>query len=426
LDLLNALAYVEAILDFSEDEQDVGETEVLANVLPKVQAVAASFRAHLADARRGEIVRAGVGIVIAGAPNAGKSTLLNALSRRNVAIVSPVPGTTRDVVENQLNIAGWPCVIADTAGIRKIQATESAAGNAGTEDAALQPQDLAAELSGHDLIEAEGMRRTHERLAASDIKLVLLDASLTVTAAPASTPYDPQVLGMLDERSVLVWTKVDLLPPMQNEATDDASAELAEEIVAPSAAATGRAKLRASQQFYQRTRDAFSPAQLAHFEQLLRSSAAWSLAQQRGARMAFLACSPSASAGSSTNGGGNVGQQRGVQQLLSVLERQIERTVGLDGAAAAAAASSSRVGGPPTAPCSAPSSVPLITRARHRAHVSACLGLLELFESYLERGDLVLAAEQLRLATREIGKITGRVDVEELLDVIFADFCIGK
>lgn len=399
-DLLNSLAYIEAILDFSEDEQDVAEAEVVANVVPKVNALAASLRNHLEDHRRGELTRSGIQITIAGAPNAGKSTLLNALSQRSVAIVSPVPGTTRDIVENAINIRGWACLFSDTAGLRAL-------GQKPQNDAANDAESAAATLTGHDLIEAEGMKRTLARVGESDIKLVLLDSTQAVSAAH---PFDPQVLNMIDEAAVVVFTKTDLLPRAPPTAVA-AAPKATPASSAHSASTTGRAKLKAAQQFYARTTDAFSPEQVAHFHTLLRESDAYKIALQRGASIVFLACDGS-------SGGSKAETNKGVQELLSTLERQIQRTVGLDGTASSSASSSSSSSSPP--------SVPLITRARHRGHVSACAGFLDLFGSYMDRGDLVLAAEQLRLATREIGKITGRVDVEELLDVIFEDFCIGK
>jgi tRNA modification GTPase len=407
-DLLHSLAYVEAILDFSEDEQDVGESEIWANVLPKVRDLAQSMRAHLEDHRRGELVREGISVVIIGAPNAGKSTLLNALAQRNVAIVSPVPGTTRDVVENRINIGGWACVLADTAGLREIKEREQKQhlqdGEAASADAL---------LSGHDQIEAEGMRRTHERTKEADLKLILLDASQLLGPNSTAT-IDPQVLELIDDRSIVVWTKMDLVKhPVMEAAKPDA-------VPYSSASTAGRAKLRTAQQFYSDHRDAFTPAQLDSFCFMAAMSPNFDVVLEKTPLSLFLACPLPSNRGGSAAENGGVGPTRsqGVQALLNVMEKQIQRIAGVDAQATTTSSSSTPSTTDPTAP--------VITRHRHRTHVESCLVFLHLFEDYMRRGDVVLAAEQLRLATREIGKITGRVDVEELLDVIFEDFCIGK
>jgi tRNA modification GTPase len=118
-ELTHCLAHVEAIIDFSDAEEDVGESEILADILPRIHALMATMATYLTDGRRGEILRRGVHVAIVGAPNAGKSSLLNRLAKRDVAIVSPVAGTTRDVLEVSLNLSGYPFVVADTAGLRE-------------------------------------------------------------------------------------------------------------------------------------------------------------------------------------------------------------------------------------------------------------------------------------------------------------------
>ncbi|XP_064325592.1 tRNA modification GTPase GTPBP3, mitochondrial isoform X2 [Phalacrocorax carbo] len=114
--LTQALAHLEAYIDFSED--DNVEEEVLSQVDATVRALEQEIGAHLRDGRRGELLRGGVHAVIAGPPNVGKSSLLNLLCQRPAAIVSPVAGTTRDVVEVALNVGGYPLVLSDTAGLR--------------------------------------------------------------------------------------------------------------------------------------------------------------------------------------------------------------------------------------------------------------------------------------------------------------------
>jgi tRNA modification GTPase len=146
--LIAASAMLEAELDFA-DEADVPES-IAATARPAVETLARELAAHLQDARGGEILRDGFHVVIAGPPNAGKSSLLNALARRDAAIVSAEAGTTRDVIEVRLDLGGYPVVLMDTAGIRE----------AGGE------------------IEREGIRRTLDRMRGADLVLWMQDASL--------------------------------------------------------------------------------------------------------------------------------------------------------------------------------------------------------------------------------------------------------
>ncbi len=124
-ELLQAQALVEAGLDFAD------EGDVVADVSLKADAIVASLRAaiarQLAD-RSGERLRDGLRVVIAGPPNAGKSSLLNALAKRDVAIVSEEAGTTRDVIEVHLDLGGLPVILTDTAGIREAQGKVEAEG----------------------------------------------------------------------------------------------------------------------------------------------------------------------------------------------------------------------------------------------------------------------------------------------------------
>ncbi|TSD88975.1 tRNA uridine-5-carboxymethylaminomethyl(34) synthesis GTPase MnmE [Mycobacterium sp. KBS0706] len=165
--LMRALAMTEAALDFPDE----GLPPDLAAEAERIVAeVSAAIAAHLDDAGRGERLREGVHIAILGPVNAGKSSLLNALARRDAAIVSDRPGTTRDVVEVALDLRGFPVVLADTAGLRETA----------------------------DEIEAEGIRRSHRRAAEADLRLVIRDAVEPMPADPALGP-GPDTIRVLNK-----------------------------------------------------------------------------------------------------------------------------------------------------------------------------------------------------------------------------------
>src|ERR1700684_2959732 len=151
--LIEALALVEARIDFS-DEADVPE-DLIGPALYAAQQLRDEIAGVLADGRRGERMRDGLVVAIAGPPNAGKSTLLNRLARREAAIVSPYAGTTRDVIEVHLDLDGYPVTLLDTAGIR----------------------------DGAEPVEQEGVRRARERAAAADLVLWVIDGSAGGLAA---------------------------------------------------------------------------------------------------------------------------------------------------------------------------------------------------------------------------------------------------
>ena len=175
-ELIAALAHVEAALDFS-DEADVPE-EVSARARPAVEALAREIASHLDDRNRGERLRDGFRVLLAGPPNAGKSSLLNALARRDAAIVSEAPGTTRDVIEVHLDLAGYPVTVMDTAGIRKARGE----------------------------VEREGVARTFARAEDADLIVWLVDATAPVWDVP-----DELRQGGADVVTVL--NKIDLERP---------------------------------------------------------------------------------------------------------------------------------------------------------------------------------------------------------------------
>jgi len=274
--LKRLLAYMEAAIDFV-DEEDVPE-DLLRDAHQKISALLAELQMHLSDQSLGERLREGFVVAVIGAPNAGKSSLVNALAKRDVAIVTPQAGTTRDVLEVPLNLGGYPVIVIDTAGLRNT----------------------------NDAIEAEGIRRAKQRVAKADLVLALFDGTLE---------KDADTLAHVDDKTLVVYTKADL---QQN------------------------------------------TAQGLHI---------------------------------STQSGKNL------DQLIERITTEIRARAGTK------------------------SSMPLLTRARHREAVEEALAHLQ---RAAKNPQPELLAEDIRLATRALGRITGRVDVEDLLDVIFRDFCIGK
>ncbi|MEZ5902381.1 MAG: tRNA uridine-5-carboxymethylaminomethyl(34) synthesis GTPase MnmE [Alphaproteobacteria bacterium] len=182
-DLTRALAYVEAIIDFPDE--DVPDTET-AKALPAIEKLQHEMSEHLNDNRRGERLRSGLQVVIIGAPNAGKSSLVNALAQRDVAIVSEMAGTTRDVIEVHLNLGGYPVILADTAGLRPDQIGES----------------------GHEGIESEGIKRALKRASEADLKILMFDGT-------AEKP-DEHTLHLVDENSIILVNKIDMNPDVKN------------------------------------------------------------------------------------------------------------------------------------------------------------------------------------------------------------------
>ncbi|XP_075887326.1 5-taurinomethyluridine-[tRNA] synthase subunit GTPB3, mitochondrial isoform X2 [Nelusetta ayraudi] len=320
--LKRCLAHVEAFIDFSEDE--LIEDGVLNRVDGSVFDLRAEMERHLKDERRGERLRSGVHVVIAGATNAGKSSLLNALCQRPAAIVSPIAGTTRDVVETALDIGGFPVLLSDTAGLRE----------------------------SPDLVEREGVRRARERMEQADLTLVVADCDHLPRGAPRETAaafLHSYLRGVFSssssssssstsfqehtDRVLLVLNKTDLLPEEQRQQLDG---------------------------------------------ELRRASGL--------PPVCLLSCHTS----------------QGLQDFLAVLHSSVQRLCGdpLSGA-------------------------PTLTQARHRAHLQHCVAALAQYQRYRD-ADLALAAEGVRLALTSLGRITGRVGAEEILDIIFKDFCIGK
>jgi tRNA modification GTPase len=320
--LIQALALVEARIDFS-DEADVPE-DLVAPALAIARSLRDEIAAALADGGRGERLREGLVVAIAGPPNAGKSTLLNRLARREAAIVSPYAGTTRDVIEVHLDLGGLPVTLLDTAGIRETD----------------------------DPIELEGVRRARDRAAAADLVLWVIDASEEGGEGPVR-------IGASGMSQVwVVCNKIDLMDE-------------------------GLRRGESSPSGYGRNES------LLRFNNPLENIANEALTLRTEVKGRNINFSISAANG------------LGFDDLLASLTAYAERF--LAGAESA-----------------------LVTRERHRRVLQDTLAALCRAASadLAAREDLL--AEELRIAARALGRLTGRVDVEDILDVIFRDFCIGK
>lgn len=177
-ELLELLAYIEAAIDFPEDDiDDIGSKEIEQ----RVYQIRRRVERLLEDSKKGRIYREGIRMVIAGKPNVGKSSLLNALMRENRAIVTDIPGTTRDIIEEVINIKGIPVRLVDTAGIR---------------------------TSG-DLVEKIGVEKTLEYLDLADLILLVLDSAAELTSD------DLEIIERIGNKPVVfVLNKIDVKSPV--------------------------------------------------------------------------------------------------------------------------------------------------------------------------------------------------------------------
>jgi len=346
--LLRAMAYVEASLDFS-DEGDIAEGAFNA-ALPEARALISELDRALADGRRGEIVREGIQVAIVGAPNVGKSSLLNALAGREAAIVFDEPGTTRDIIEVALDLDGFPFVLRDTAGLRE-------AANA---------------------VEQEGIRRAVATAESADVVLVLIDAS-----APHPVPLPASSPGRACHST---------LPHPQADAVGEWTLLRTPCAVRPSLL-----------QLHPQADAALENGKLA-LASLLgegqdEGSEAWAKAAIPVLNKIDLAPSKRAEAGA-----------------IAISAKTGE---GLDALKVALVSFARENYGAAEAP--------LITRARHRQEIERARSALAAFLACAEAGDHAeLAAEHLREAADALGRLTGRLDVEDVLGQIFSEFCIGK
>jgi tRNA modification GTPase len=283
--LLKILSHVEAKIDFPDEDLP---KDILNEIKKSSDEVLKNIEKILNDQKVGERIREGFKIAILGPTNAGKSSLLNHLSNRDVAIVSEIAGTTRDVIETHLNIDGYPVIVSDTAGIRESK----------------------------DEIEKKGIKLSLNRAEEADLKLVVVEAK--------NLDFTDVLKKLLDENAILVINKSDLLKK-------DIDPEIKK------------------------------------INHVLIS----------------------------------IKDNLNIDDLISKIKNNLKSKF-------------------------ITSDDILITRERHRQHLQQCLDYLKNFNKQNEIEDFDKAAEDLRLATRHLGMIVGKVDVEEILGSIFNDFCIGK
>ena len=284
--LLKILANVEAKIDFPDE--DLPE-KIINEIQLSSSKIKSEIKKVLNDKKVGEIIREGFKIAILGPPNAGKSSLLNYLSRRDAAIVSEVAGTTRDVIEVHLNIDGYPVVLSDTAGIRESK----------------------------DEIEKKGINLALKKAENADLNIVVIE--------PKKAYFTGFLKGLVSsDKTLVVVNKSDL--GIENMLED----------------------------FSQ-----YNPIYIS------------------------------------------IIKEKNIDTLISTIRNKLKNKF----------LSNQNI---------------LITRERHRLHLEQCLTHLENFENKRDEQDFDKAAEDLRLAARELGKIVGKFDVEEILGSIFNDFCIGK
>lgn len=205
--LSESVASVEAYIDFGEEDNIEGD--VVQRAHDGLRQLMRDLEEHLADGRRGEILRNGIRTVIVGEPNVGKSSLLNRLVQRDAAIVTPVAGTTRDVIELSANVSGYPVLIADTAGITD---------------------------NTRDVIEVEGIRRARNYAENADFVIVVMDALKCVVSGMTYEDYSREYLSSLGMhelltkmgkgRFIVIMNKRDLLKAEDERPLDDVEAVL--------------------------------------------------------------------------------------------------------------------------------------------------------------------------------------------------------
>lgn len=263
-----------------------------------------------------------------GPPNAGKSSLFNLLARRDAAIVSPIAGTTRDVLQVSMDLGGVKCTLQDTAGVRS---------------------------ETEDILELEGMKRAKTVIQEADLVLAMID----VTDASYGMGI---VQSVLEECSA-----------SDDEDEDDDESD-------------NSSMIDSTRMMLVRNKQDLIEGKSIHEESKEYQQAEF------GDQIFDISCQ----------------NQEGIDTFLDALTQKVVDRTRVDSSDSGEGA--------------------LITRARHRQHVEAAVEALERFAMLSREGSMAvdMAAEELRLAASELGRVTGAVDVEDVLDVLFSDFCIGK
>jgi tRNA modification GTPase len=283
--LLKILSHVEAKIDFPDEDLP---NNIIKEIRKTSHNILTEIQKTLKDDRVGERIREGFKIAIVGPTNSGKSSLLNYLSKRDVAIVSEIAGTTRDVIETHLNLDGYPVIVSDTAGIR----------------------------NSKNEIEKKGIKFALNRAEDADLKLVIVSAK--------NVDFTSVLKSLLTKNAILVVNKSDLIKGKLN-------------------------------------------SKFKKYKHVLISIKK------------------------------DLNLNKLILKIKSRLKNKFTTTEDI-----------------------------LITRERHRQNLINCVQHLEKFQKKNSAQDFDKAAEDLRLATRHLGMIVGKIDVEELLGSIFNDFCIGK
>ncbi len=281
--IIKSLAFIEAKIDFAEE--DLSE-KVLKDAHKSIKEIHSEITKIIEDNKVGEKIRDGFRVSIIGEVNAGKSSLLNLLSKREVAIVSDEAGTTRDVIETYLNLDGYPVLLADTAGIRDTK----------------------------NEVEKKGISLALGKSKEADLNIIVIDNS--------SKKINKEIQNMINRDTIILLNKSDVLDKQNHKFNVDT---------------------------------------------VLAS----------------------------------VKNNKNIDKLIDLIKAKLSKKFTSNSSA-------------------------LITRERHRVKLNDCLKEIEKFLKKDQSNDLELAAEDLRMATRHLGSIVGKVDVEEILGSIFKDFCIGK
>jgi|TARA_B100001540_G_scaffold250080_1_gene225965 tRNA modification GTPase len=281
--LIKSLSFIEAKIDFSEDDLP---DNVLKEAHKNIKLIHSDISKIINDNKVGEKIREGFRVSIIGETNVGKSSLLNLLSKREVAIVSDEAGTTRDVIETYLNLDGYPVILADTAGIRD---------------------------SKND-VEKKGISLALSKFKEADLNILVVDNS--------KKEISDKIKSMINEDTIILLNKSDVQAQESHKFNTDS---------------------------------------------ILAS----------------------------------VKNNKNIDKLINLIKKKLSKKY----------SSNNNI---------------LITRERHRVKLKECLNEIDKFLKKDQNKDLELAAEDLRMATRHLGSIVGKVDVEEILGSIFKDFCIGK